>query len=68
LETAGSSKTSVVVCQTTGYHNPKDGNINTHRHVCIIRQGEIRNRKYKRLKHGSGEAYDRSSDQTVVVA
>jgi hypothetical protein len=30
--------------------------------VCIIGQGEARHRKYKRLKLGSGQAYDRSSD------
>jgi hypothetical protein len=33
-----------------------------------IGQGEPRHRKYKRLKLGGGQAYDRSSDQTVVVA
>jgi hypothetical protein len=27
-----------------------------------IGQGEPRHRKYKRLKHGGGQAYDRSSD------
>jgi hypothetical protein len=27
-----------------------------------IRQGEDRHRKYKRLKHGGGQAYDRSND------
>jgi hypothetical protein len=31
-------------------------------HVCGIGQGEARHRKYKRLKLGSGQAYDRSSD------
>jgi hypothetical protein len=29
--------------------------------VCAIRQGEPRHRKYKRLKFGGGQAYDRSS-------
>jgi hypothetical protein len=29
--------------------------------VCAIEQGEARHRKYKRLKLGSGQAYDRSS-------
>jgi hypothetical protein len=33
-----------------------------------IGQGEARHRKYKRLKLGGGQAYDRSSDETVVVA
>jgi hypothetical protein len=31
-------------------------------HVGGIGQGETRNRKYNRLKLGSGQAYDRSSD------
>jgi hypothetical protein len=31
-------------------------------------QGEARHRKYKRLKLGGGQAYDRSSDQAAVVA
>jgi hypothetical protein len=30
--------------------------------VCNIGQGEPRHRKYKRLKLGGGQAYDRSSD------
>jgi hypothetical protein len=30
--------------------------------VCNIGQGEARHRKYKRLKLGDGQAYDRSSD------
>jgi hypothetical protein len=30
--------------------------------VCNIGQGEARHRKYKRLKLGGGQAYDRSSD------
>jgi hypothetical protein len=30
--------------------------------VCSIGQGEPRHRKYKRLKLGGGQAYDRSSD------
>jgi hypothetical protein len=33
-----------------------------------IGQGEAQNRKYKRLKLCGGQAYDRSSDQTAVVA
>jgi hypothetical protein len=33
-----------------------------------IGQGEARHRKYKRLKLGGGEAYDRSSDLAAVVA
>jgi hypothetical protein len=33
-----------------------------------IGQGEARHRKYKRLKLGGGQAYDRSSDLAVVVA
>jgi hypothetical protein len=32
-----------------------------------IGKGEIRNRKYKRLKLGGGQAYDRSSDYAAVV-
>jgi hypothetical protein len=31
-------------------------------HVRSIRQGEARHRKYKRLKLGGGQSYDRSSD------
>jgi hypothetical protein len=31
-------------------------------HVCSIGQGESRHRKYKRLKLGADQAYDRSSD------
>jgi hypothetical protein len=31
-------------------------------HVRSIEQGETRHRKYKRLKLGGGQAYDRSSD------
>jgi hypothetical protein len=31
-------------------------------HVRCIGQGEARHRKYKRLKLGGGQAYDRSSD------
>jgi hypothetical protein len=37
-------------------------------HVRIIGQGEPRHRKYKRLKLGGGQAYDRSSDYAAVVA
>jgi hypothetical protein len=33
-----------------------------------IGQGEARHRKYKRLKLGGGHTYDRSSDQTAVLA
>jgi hypothetical protein len=33
-----------------------------------IGQGEARQRKYKRLKLGGGQAYYRSSDYTAVVA
>jgi hypothetical protein len=33
-----------------------------------IEQGEPRHRKYKRLKLGGCQAYDRSSDLTAVVA
>jgi hypothetical protein len=31
-------------------------------------QGEARSRKYKRLKLGSSQGYDRSSDYAAVVA
>jgi hypothetical protein len=37
-------------------------------HVHRIGEGEDRHRKYKRLKVGSGQDYDRSSDQDTVVA
>jgi hypothetical protein len=37
-------------------------------YVRSIGQGEARHRKYKRLKLGGSEAYDRSKDQTAVVA
>jgi hypothetical protein len=37
-------------------------------HVRGIRQGEARRRKYKKLKLGGGQAYDRSSDWAAVVA
>jgi hypothetical protein len=30
--------------------------------VCTMGQGEARRRKYRRLKLGGGQAYDRSSD------
>jgi hypothetical protein len=33
-----------------------------------IEQGEARHRKYKRLTLGSGQAYDRLSDQAAIVA
>jgi hypothetical protein len=36
--------------------------------VCNIGQGELRHRKYRRLILGGGQAYNRSSDQTAVVA
>jgi hypothetical protein len=36
--------------------------------VRYIGQGEARHRKYKRLKLGGGQAYDRSSVYTTVVA
>jgi hypothetical protein len=31
-------------------------------------QGEAKHRKYKRLKLGGDQAYDRSSDEAAVVA
>jgi hypothetical protein len=37
-------------------------------HVRSIGQGEARRNKYKRLKLGGGQAYDRSSDYDAVVA
>jgi hypothetical protein len=44
----------------------------THNHgnanVCNIRLGEARHRKYKRLKLGGVQSYDRSSVKTAVVA
>jgi hypothetical protein len=36
-------------------------------YVRNIGQGEARHRKYKRLKLGDGQAYDRSSDQTIIA-
>jgi hypothetical protein len=36
--------------------------------ILSIGQGEARHRKYKRLKLGGGQAYDRSSDYAAVVA
>jgi hypothetical protein len=33
-----------------------------------VGQGETRHRKYKRLKLGGGQKYDRSSDYTAIVA
>jgi hypothetical protein len=38
--------------------------IQNHENVNVrnIRQGEARHRKYKRLKLGGGQAYDRSND------
>jgi hypothetical protein len=36
--------------------------------VRSIGQGEARHRKYKTLKPGGGQAFDRSSDQIAVVA
>jgi predicted transcriptional regulator len=32
------------------------------KHFCGTGQGEVRYRKYKRLKLGSGQAYDRSNN------
>jgi hypothetical protein len=32
------------------------------KHVCSIGQGKARYRKYKRLKLGGGQDYDRSND------
>jgi hypothetical protein len=37
-------------------------------HVRSIGQGEARHRKYKRLKLGGGQDYDRSCDKAAVVA
>jgi hypothetical protein len=37
-------------------------------HVRSIGQGEVRHRKYKRLKLGGSQAYDRWSDWAAVVA
>jgi hypothetical protein len=37
-------------------------------HVRGTGQGEARHGKYKRLELGGGQAYDRSSDYTAVVA
>jgi hypothetical protein len=37
-------------------------------YVRNIGQGEARHRKYKRLKLGGGQVYDRSSEKAAVVA
>jgi hypothetical protein len=37
-------------------------------HVGSIGQGEARQRKYKRLKLGGCQTYDRSSDLAAVIA
>jgi hypothetical protein len=37
-------------------------------HFRRIGQGEARHTKYKRLKPGDGQVYDRSSDEVAVVA
>jgi hypothetical protein len=42
--------------------------IQNHENVRNIGQGEARRRKYKRLKLGGGQAYDRSNELTAVVA
>jgi hypothetical protein len=42
--------------------------IHENKHVRGTGHGEARNRKYKRSKLGSGQAYDHSSDYAVVVA
>jgi hypothetical protein len=44
--------------KTNGWVLPNHGN----EHVRNTGQGEARHRKYKRLKLGGGQAYDRSSD------
>jgi hypothetical protein len=38
------------------------------KHARGIGQGETRHRKYKKLKLGCGQAYDRSSGSAIVVA
>jgi hypothetical protein len=40
------------------HHNPN---------VRVIGQGKAQHRKYKSLKLGGGQAYDRSSDRPAVV-
>jgi hypothetical protein len=37
-------------------------------HVSSTGEGEARHIKYKRLKHGGGQAYDRSNVEAAVVA
>jgi hypothetical protein len=51
----------------TSGHNTKQGKQGSHSptenvNVRNIGQGESRHRKYKRLKLGGGQAYDRSND------
>jgi hypothetical protein len=41
---------------------------NENEHVCNIGQGKARHRKYNRLKLGSGQAYNHSSDYAAVIA
>jgi hypothetical protein len=59
----------------TGYdyirsHAEKDSVIQNHENANVrnTEQREPRNRKYKRLKLVGGQAYDRSSDRTAVIA
>jgi hypothetical protein len=44
--------------QDTGRINPKPLNPN----ICDMGQGEALHMKYRRLKLGGGQAYDRSAD------
>jgi hypothetical protein len=54
VETIGSQK----LCRQQAEVKQNHDNVN----VRNIGQGEARHRKYKRLKLGGGQAYDRSSD------
>jgi hypothetical protein len=46
----------ILLQQAEVIQNPENANVRN------IGQGEPRHRKYKRLKFGGGQAYDRSSD------
>jgi hypothetical protein len=48
----------------------QEGVIQNHENANVRddRKGEARHRKYKRLKLGDGQAYDRSNDYEAVVS
>jgi hypothetical protein len=59
------TKTNCLAVNSQSYRNcDSDSLVRNHEneHVRDIGQGEARHRKYKRLKLGGGQAYDRSGD------